>query len=129
MVKSNNEKQSRAKTAVSYIRATTVIHSKMSISLQHEAITNKAQELKTKTVKEFADISTPANPAKRPGWQKMMEYLSANKTDYVIFHDVGRLNRNKDTADKMVSDIKKTGATPIPASVARLWGMHLSKQF
>jgi hypothetical protein len=56
MVKSNSKKQPRAKITVSYVRATTIKQSGISVPQQQEAIKKKTQELNIKIVDKFADI-------------------------------------------------------------------------
>lgn len=105
--KSNNDK---SKTAVTYIRTSTIEQNRISSARQLAHIKHTAKGHGVQIVADFADHCVPPSQKIRPGFEMMLDYLSKNKAAYVYMVKLNRLSRKKDEAALMVNAIEKTGA-------------------
>jgi site-specific DNA recombinase len=88
--------------AVLYLRVSTKEQAEMggeaegfSIPAQRDAGRRKAETLGATVVAEFVDRGESARSANRPELQLLLEYVKANRVEYVIVHKVDRLARNR----------------------------------
>lgn len=82
-----------------------------SIPAQREACQRKAEQLGASVMAEFIDAGESARSAARPELQRMLTYLAANPTKYVIVHKVDRLARNRADDVEINLAIQKAGCT------------------
>ena len=111
------------KLAVAYLRVSTKEQVErggqaegFSIPAQREALQRKAESLRATIVAEFVDAGESAKSADRPDLQRMLGYLSENRTDFVLVHKVDRLARNRVDDIAITMAIKKSGAQLVSAT-------------
>jgi DNA invertase Pin-like site-specific DNA recombinase len=75
-----------------------------------ELVRWKAHELSAKVIIEFSDHGKPADPAKRPDFRKLLQYISENKVDYVIVPHMGMISQTPARFLEMAEKIKLSGA-------------------
>jgi site-specific DNA recombinase len=82
-----------------------------SIPAQRDACNRKAASLGAAICAEFTDPGESGTTMRRPGLQKLLEHIAANRVDFVIFHKIDRLARQ--TADYLAINVqaKAAGAT------------------
>jgi site-specific DNA recombinase len=82
-----------------------------SIPAQRDACLRKAELLKASVAAEFVDRGESARSANRPELQRLLDYLAAHPTSYVIVHKVDRLARSRADDVAINLAIQKAGAT------------------
>jgi site-specific DNA recombinase len=109
--------------ALIYLRVSTKEQAEMggeaegfSIPAQRAACLRKAESLGAVVAEEFVDRGESAKTANRPELARMLEYLRANRTEYVIVHKVDRLARNRADDVVITMAIQKSGATLVSCS-------------
>src|SRR5579875_3375561 len=92
----------QSRTAVMYLRVSTKEQAEKdgesegySIPAQRDACRRKAQALHADVIEEFIDAGESAKSADRPDLQRLLEFVSQHKVDYVIVHKIDRLARNR----------------------------------
>lgn len=92
----------QSRTAVMYLRVSTKEQAEKdgesegySIPAQRDACRRKAQALRADVLEEFVDAGESAKSADRPDLQRLIEFVSHTKVDYVIVHKIDRLARNR----------------------------------
>jgi len=104
-------------SAISYIYISTIKQGDDNSGLRYtQFIQEEVHHLGAEIVREFSDYGAPADPAKRPGLQKLLTYLSKKKIDYLIVPHFSMLSRQARIMLELADRIELSGARLITPS-------------